>query len=151
MKDPKCRTCGEHHRLGECPLSFKSSRGGGESRPADRRVADKATAIVRTAEVAGKPIGRNTSQTAQDGPKNLPAVGVAPSPREAKSNSDADRSVPVRKPKPVPQPPSPKASAAASGSTTHQYRDPEKRKAYMAKYMRDRRRREAEKRSKEKK
>ena len=82
----------------------------------------------------------------------VPITGVTSSPRETKSkSSDAARAVPARKPKPVSQPPSPKASAAASGSTTHQYRDPEKRKAYMAKYMRDRRRREAEKRSKEKK
>ena len=92
------------------------SRGGGESRPAGRRVADKATPIVRTGEVTGKPIG------AQDGPKNLPVAGVASGPRGTK---------------------------AKSGSTTHQYRDPEKRKAYMAKYMRDRRKRMAEKRGAE--
>jgi hypothetical protein len=34
--------------------------------------------------------------------------------------------------------------------TTYQYRDPEKRKAYMAKYMRGRRKRQAEQRAKEK-
>lgn len=33
-------------------------------------------------------------------------------------------------------------------TSTHQYRDPEKRKAYMAKYMRDYRKRQAEKRAK---
>jgi len=106
---------------------------------------------LREAQQSSRGGGTEPSPPKQPkGARHTPSdAGVAPSPREAKSNSDADRSVPVRKPKPVPASPRPKASTAASGSTTHQYRDPEKRKAYMAKYMRDRRRREAEKRAKE--
>lgn len=46
---------------------------------------------------------------------------------------------------------SPITTPTAFEPTTYQCRDPEKRKAYMAKYMRDRRRRESEKRAKEKK
>ena len=70
-------------------------------------------------------------------------------PSTTKPSSDAARVVPTRKPK-SPQPPSLKASAAASGTTTHQYRNPEKRKAYMAKYMRERRKRQTEQRAKAK-
>ena len=58
---------------------------------------------------------------------------------EAKlKSSDVARVSPARKPKSAPQS-VPKISAATSVTTTYQYRKPEERKAYMAKYMRDRR------------
>ena len=112
---------------------LKSSRGGGESRPAAQHGVD--TAGVRVPKAQADVSGLRSK------------AGVASGPREAKSSSDAARTATPRKPKPAP-PQSPKASAAASETTTHQYREPEKRKAYMADYMRKRRRRQAEQRAK---
>jgi len=89
---------------------------------------------------------------AKIGPKEIQARSLREAHQtglcEAIPSSDAARPI-SRKPKSV-QPPSLKTSAAASGTTTYQYRDPEKRKAYMAKYMRGRRKRQAEQRAKEK-
>jgi len=112
----------------------QSSRGSRESRPAT------------TSGVRLNPASDEAAKTGAAG-QVVRKAGVASGPREAKPSSDAARTATLRKPKSVP-PPSPKASAAASGATTHQYRDPEKRKAYMAKYMRDRRKRQAEQRAK---
>ena len=105
----------------------QGSRGGGESRPATNNVS---------AIVALEPAVLGTERVEPN------RAGVASGPREAKSKSKgsgAARTATVRKKKLVSQPPGPPGSAATSKTTTHQYRDPEKRKAYIAKYMRDRR------------
>lgn len=115
----------------------QSSRGGGESRPAKSTVG-------RDIRQAGSLIPAREGQVLREpgaaGHKSpveavcTSQVGVASGPREAIPSSDAARAAP-RKPKHQP----PGASPAASGTTTHQYRDPEKRKAYMREYMKSRR------------
>ena len=130
MEVPRCKICKEKHWGPICP-SAKSSRGGGESRTAAQHGVDTAGVRVPKAKA--------------DVPGLRSPAGVASGPRETKiKSSDAARAAPVRKPKPRPKPQAPKASAAASGTTTYQYRNPEERKAYLAKYMRDRRARLAQ-------
>lgn len=79
MDLPRCKICGERHRLGGCPSS-KSSDGGVESRHAGslvgRAATDRMTGNTSRADALneGTPSG------------GLPSLeaGVAPSPSEAK-------------------------------------------------------------------
>jgi hypothetical protein len=143
-----------------------SSRGGGESRRPTNKTVTSAqlpapgmgirsdTGTVPSGDGRKLHRGRQRKGSDKASRASIPAVAkatedsashrstqaeVAFGPREATASSDTARLPQGRKPKSIPQPPSPKTSAAVSETTTHQYRDPEKRKAYMAKYMRDRR------------
>ena len=88
MDLPKCRTCGERHRLGGCPAN--NSRGGGESRPAERQVADGLHSAGREkpkrsgerGSSAIRQVGAQV-QVAPQSPKATSA-GVAPGPRGTK-------------------------------------------------------------------
>jgi hypothetical protein len=82
MDAPKCKICGERHYGPIC--ATKSSRGGGGSRPAQKR--DRAPSgnagLSGSDHHCGKPAVKGWHAGAGDAP--LPVAGVAPGPREAK-------------------------------------------------------------------
>ena len=103
MDAPKCRTCGERHRLGPCP-KFNESRGRGESRPtgkvvSGRRVSSGTDTVrlrqqtttqptERKAVMRGAlPASNGTGETPSPAREVPPVIGearVAPGPREPK-------------------------------------------------------------------
>ena len=80
MELPKCRTCGERHRLGGCPSNANKSRGVVESKNT-RRLDDPKPLETGTAKGDG-PAGSERASKVGRPTKSI--AGVAPSPRDAK-------------------------------------------------------------------
>lgn len=90
MDLPKCRTCGERHRLGPCPSSQTKSRGGVESRHAnagERRSQESVLGnrpAVPTATTAKTTTGRGSLARVAPGPRD-----TNPNIKQEKSNAKA--------------------------------------------------------------
>lgn len=82
MDLPKCRTCGERHRLGPCPSSQTKSRGGAESRSAGNVTQATGSAVP------GVPLRQGDMIS----PKVLLAARVAPGPRDTNPNIKQEKS-----------------------------------------------------------
>ena len=135
MKAPKCRTCGELHWGPDCspvpPIARKLIRRQTQVRGVGRRVHE----VENHSNKGGA--SREIAQQDQSYIEKL-------NPRRRRSAGPKAIATPARLSSQVVQT-SPSGEQlgteiqSSRGTTTHQYRDPEKRKAYMAKYMRERR------------